>query len=273
MDLHTDVGRCMAFQNGTRGLPWCLEDVKKEIEAFRKVSGLPHPAVNDSSGNFILPQTLSRIWSLYADGIVQPGFDRDRQHQTIRIVDAACQTVRTGVNDPPFSERQQRQSRYDGGLEEDGTTERRLAPVQCVRRRPAHLAREQRRANHDHQQLRNEYKDVPLTGCQLCTAPHYLLPQSLGRECVLGEEGEIDVGDVLQLPGPPWVFDQAPGELQHFVLISGNLATSSDFEQDAIVFEKYFGLDVRFLHNHNHDHEYSGTCVKKTKTEDADITR
>ena len=151
------------------------------------------------------------------------------------------------VRATPFSEKQQRQSHDDGGVEADGTTIRPLIPL--VPAEPLeHIAKERRRLNHDHQQGRNEYKEVPLTGCQLCIAPHYLLPHSFGMQAVLGEEGEVDVGDISQLPGLPWVFDDKSGELQHFLAnLAGDLASKSDFEEDAIVFEKCFGRDVRFF--------------------------
>ena len=72
----------------------------------------------------------------------------------------------------PFSEKQQRQSRYDGGLEEDGETQRPLVPV--VQEEPlVHIARERRRADYNHQMRRNEYKEVPLTGNQLSARPRY----------------------------------------------------------------------------------------------------
>ena len=47
--------------------------------------------------------------------------------------------------------------------------------------------------------------------------------------------------------------------------MSGSVAQKADFQQDAVVFERCFGLDVRFLHHHNHDHECSSTCVKNVK--------
>ena len=78
------------------------------------------------------------------------------------------------VRDAPFSEKQQRQSRYDGGLEEDGVTNRPLVPI-VPAELPAHIARERRRTDQGQQLRRNEYKEVPLTGCQLCIAPRYLL--------------------------------------------------------------------------------------------------
>lgn len=168
------------------------------------------------------------------------------------------------MGDSPFSEKQQRQSRYDGGVEEDGTTPRRRVPiVQAVP--PAHIAREHRRAEHDHRMPRNAYKEVPLTGCQLCIAPSYLLPHSFGQECLLSEEGEPEDSDATQLAGLPWVFDEANGELQHFVTLTGDPAEKANYDQDARRWEQCFGRDTLFLHNHNHDHDCSGTCVKNVK--------
>ena len=106
------------------------------------------------------------------------------------------------MRDAPFSEKQQRQSRYDGGLEEDGLTKRPLVPI-VSDELPAHIARERRRTDQGQQLRRNEYKEVPLTGCQLCIAPRYLLPHSFGQGALLGEEGNADNNDVSQLPGRP----------------------------------------------------------------------
>ena len=71
------------------------------------------------------------------------------------------------------------------------------------------------------------------------------------------------------------VFEQVTGELKHFLTyLSGNVAQAADFQQDALVFERCFGLDVRFLHHHNHDHACSGTCVKNVKTKTkAELTK
>ena len=120
------------------------------------------------------------------------------------------------VRDAPFSEKQQRQSRYDGGLEEDGLTQRPMVPV-VSDELPAHIARKRRRADQGQQLRRDAYKEVPLTGCQLCTAPRYLFPRSFGQGALPGEEGDADDNDGAQLPGLPWVFDVATGGLQHLL--------------------------------------------------------
>ena len=125
---------------------------------------------------------------------------------------------------------------------------------------PAHIAQERRKADQAQQPRRNEYKEVPLTGCQLCIAPRYLLPHSFGQNCLVGEEGEVDDNDVPPLTGLPWVFDGVTGELKHFLVdIRGNIATRADFEDDARNWERNFARDVRFLHHHNHNHECSST--------------
>ena len=73
-----------------------------------------------------------------------------------------------------------------------------------------------RRNNAAQQMPRNIYKEVPLTGCQLCTAPHYLLPHSFGEDYLIGEEGEVDDSDAPQLADLPWVFYVAvPGSLYY----------------------------------------------------------
>ena len=62
------------------------------------------------------------------------------------------------------------------------------------------------------------------------------------------------------------VFNPLTGELQHFLEdMSGSVAQRADFQQDAVIFERCFELDVRFLHHHNHDHGCSSTCVKNVK--------
>ncbi len=258
-------GKVHSIPDGTKGLLQCLEDVKREIEMLQHSSGGAHP-VGDGTGGGVHPaeEVVESIVPASMDSYNQRFIASASTRQYESAILPAKQLGQV-VSDSPFSEKQQRQSRYDGGVEEDGTTIRPLVPV--VAAEPlAHIAQERRRQNYEHQQPGNDYKELPMTGCQLCLAPHYLLPHSFGQECVLGDEGEVDSSDVSQLAGLPWVFNAQTGELQHFLTdLAGNVATPTDFEQDAVIFEKCFGLDVRFLHNHAHDHDCSGTCVKNMK--------
>ncbi len=114
----------------------------------------------------------------------------------------------------PFSEKQQRQSRYDGATEADGHTKRDFIeatdpPEEAL----AHIARAQQQAMHDHEAPSYAYRAVKLTGCQLCSAPHYLLPNSFGNRYPLGDKGEVPEGAFADLPDLPWEFDPATGEL------------------------------------------------------------
>ena len=126
-----------------------------------------------------------------ADEDILAVVDKERQSYNARLISSAstrqyesatlpARQLGQDVRDAPFSEKQRRQSRYNGGLEEDGLTKRPLVPV-VSDELPAHIARERRRTDQGQQLRRNEYKEVPLTGCQLCIAPRYLLPHSFGQ--------------------------------------------------------------------------------------------
>ena len=269
-------GKCHSIPDGTRDLLKSLENVIQEIHALEcatqpvpsRDSGTDdsHPASNGSGSGGAHPAEdvvealVAAEMQSYNDCLIASASTRQYESATL-----PARQLGQEVRDAPFSEKQQRQSRYDGSLENDNKTPRPLVPI--VPPEPAaHIAREHRRADCGQQMRRNEYKEVPLTGCQLCIAPHYLLPHSFGLPSSLGEEGEIDHSDAAELPGLPWEFDCASGELQHYLAdLQGNIATAPDFHRDACEFEKSFALDVRFLHHYNHDHDCTGTCVKNMK--------
>ena len=174
----------------------------------------------------------SRKKAAYNQSLIASASTRQYESATLPAKQFGC-----ALPAVPFSEKQQRQSRYDGGLEEDGVTALPLVQVQAAEP-PAHIARDLRKSNFEHQQPRNAYNEVPLTGCQLCIAPHYLLPHSFGQDFALGDEGEANDSDVSQLAGLPWGFNQVNGKLQHFLTdLGGNLAQAADFQLDALVFE------------------------------------
>jgi hypothetical protein len=160
-------GKVHGIPEGTRGCLRCLEEVVAEIRAMQEDSGGLHPAEEH------VEAVVKRKTESYNQALISSA--STRQYES-----AVLPAKQFGIALPkaPFSEKQQRQSRYDGGLEEDGVTKRTLVPV-----RPAeplaHIARDRRRANSEQQRARNEYKEVPLTGSQLCLAPQYLLPHSV----------------------------------------------------------------------------------------------
>ena len=214
-------GKVHSIPDGTLGLLRCLENVIKEINAIEEASGGEHPA-DDLVEGIVAHKTQA-----YNQTLINSASTRQCESATL-----PAKQLGVMLPDAPFTEKQQRQSRYDGGLEADGVTQRRLVAVQ--REEPlAHVARNRRRLNFEHQLRGNDYQEVPLTGCQLCTAPHYLLPQSFGQEFPLGDEGDIDDSDVVQLAGLPLVFDEFSVELQHFIAdLSGSVATEIDFHAD-----------------------------------------
>ena len=170
-----------------------------EIAKLKEASGDGHPADED------ILAVVNKERQSYNARLISSASTRQYESATL-----PARQMGQEVRDAPFSEKQQRQSRYDGGLEEDGVTKRALVPIGPAEL-PAHIARERRRTDQGQQLRRNEYKEVPLTGCQLCIAPRYLLPHSFGQEALVGDEGEVDDSDVAQLAGLPWVFDAATG--------------------------------------------------------------
>ncbi|MCH1597093.1 MAG: hypothetical protein L7S71_02540, partial [Pseudomonadales bacterium] len=186
-------GKVHSIPDATEGLFQCLEDAMPEIsqELEKAAVGRGHdacgsersagerPAKEDGAeeGKGIASDVVRNV-----DAIVE----RRTKAYNEALLGSACtrqyessilpaKQFGNSLPDAPFSEKQQRQSRYDGLLEADGITRRRLVRPKSPEP-PAHIERDRNRAAFEHQLPRNAYKEVPLTGCQLCIAPHYLLP-------------------------------------------------------------------------------------------------
>ena len=172
-----------------------------------------------------------------------------------------------GVNLPPtpFSALQQRQSRYDGLVEDDGITKREYLAV-TPEETLAHIERETLQAAHDHREPRSAYSNLPLTGNQLSIYPPYQFPQTFGTERHVTVTGALDpqVACNHPLPRLPWQC-RPDGSLENFLLQNGEPPTKDDFIKDAEQWEQCFSTDVRFLSAHNHNHMCATTCVKKMK--------
>lgn len=172
-----------------------------------------------------------------------------------------------GVDLPPtpFSALQQRQSRYDGLVEDDGVTKREhlaVTPEETL----AHIEREALQAAHDHREPRSGYANLPLTGNQLSIYPPYQFPQTFGAERHVTVTGALDpqVACNHPLPRLPWQCE-GDGSLESFLLPNREAPTKDDFIKDAEQWEQCFSADVRFLSAHNHNHMCATTCVKKMK--------
>jgi len=242
------LGKVRSIPDGINGLLSSLEKVIEQIRALISYSDGVHPAED------VVEAIVAAKMASYNEPLVASTSTRQYESATLPARQLGQQ-----MRNVLFSEKQQRQSRYDEGLEDDGVRPRPLVPI--VPAEPAaHIAREHRRATLG-SAYRNTYREVPLTDSQLCIAPHYLLPQSFGLPCSLGREGEVEDEDAAGLPGLPWVSDDARGELLHCLAdLQGHMATGADLER-----ERCFGQGVRFLHQHNHNHDCTETCVKNLK--------
>ena len=155
----------------------------------------------------------------------------------------------------PFTQKQQAQSRLDGGEEFDGTLRDHvvLAPPEPLK----HVQLEAACAERENRAPRDSYREVPLTGNQLSIFPSYRLPFFFARGEVLNPEMNMSSTS-------PWQFD-SNGVLETFVLPSKENASISAFLEDSAAWSKNFAQDVRFLHCHCHDHCCTTTCIKYSK--------
>ena len=110
--------------------------------------------------------------------------DQVLQHMRETVISAAstlqydsavllARQVSVDVPPEPFTERQQRQSRFDGGVQEDGHA-RELVPVTGAPQW-GHLVREELAAVSAQRPLRDAYKVAPLTDAQQSMLPSYRL--------------------------------------------------------------------------------------------------
>ena len=151
-----------------------------------------------------MPQErCARLKELFAAGATEHGDDalgqwlqRVRERvtaaaSTLQYDSAVLAAEQLGVEVPPepFTERQRRQSRYDGGTEEDGRV-RDLVPVTGPPKQ-GHVAREEAAAISGQRPLRDTYKAVPLTGAQQSMLPSYRLASRFMNFTELDEDGLV----------------------------------------------------------------------------------
>ena len=170
-----------------------------------------------------------------------------------------------------FTERQQELSRLDGGQEIDGSARHLLAPTPDEPL--GHIVAEEHRAMLAGRPVRNAYREVPLTGCQMSLLPHYRQPQVAFQDFPLldefGRHDAPELGSVAQpgeglLSGLPWQLGD-DGEVTQPITPNGPENTMEDLKRDSQRWALCFARDMRALHGHNHDHNCSFTCVKYVK--------
>ena len=181
-----------------------------------------------------------------------------------------------------FTQKQQIQSRLDGGLELDDS--RRQLLETTPQELPGHHVREHRRAHAEQRPPLSCYSQVSLQGCHQSLMPTYRLPQSVCNVIPLDEVGMTSDTPQVEVPAKPlcWVTDDETDRIVGFAHRPvgynnaeqpGALVPDDDTSaeqpvnlQDYVGDGKSFGLsycrDFRALHQLNHDHDCTSTCIK-----------
>ena len=178
--------------------------------------------------------------------------------------------IQMGVSDlppEPFTEKQQRQSKMDGALEDDGITKRDLVKLQPPLEQE-HVGRERRAAaagNRPPLKGTAAFRELPLTCAHQSSFPAYRLRGSFGQlqEATAG----------APQPGPPKTYateadlcqTDPTGRVIAFLKADGQEASEEDLKDDAQLWARHFGTHVRNGMCFNHDHQCQETCVKNTK--------
>lgn len=184
--------------------------------------------------------------------------------------DAAREAGRQlGVELPPepFSKRQQRQSRMDGGEDEDGTLREHVDLAPPLEQ--PHIERERCRAAAESRLALTggaAYRGVPLTGAFQATFPAYRQRSSFGR---LGDASQLTAGasDASQQAASARdLFTWDPhGQILEILTAQGAPASPEELQADAQRWAAHFALDVFHNHCSNHEHDCTDTCIKYVK--------
>ena len=160
----------------------------------------------------------------------------------------------------PFNERQQRQSRMDGGEEEDGTEREHVELAPSVEQ--PHLERERQLAAAESRLPRlgsAAYREVPLTGAFQSSFPAYRQRSHFG-----------DLGDA-SVPCLPsrrlediFTLDDE-GQIVDVLLPDGTASSEDAVAVDAKQWASHFAQDVFNNHCTTHEHNCTETCIKYVK--------
>ena len=166
-----------------------------------------------------------------------------------------------GMPPEPFTSKQQRQSRMDGGEDEDGSL-REFVPIAPPVEQP-HIERERARAateNRTPMVGADAYTRLPLTGAFQSTFPWYRQRFSFG--CL---------GGALQPAAPTYrrdadlfQFDEN-GRITGVVGRQGQVCGQAEKDADAKDWAVQFAYDARNNQCSNHEHDCKETCVKYVK--------
>ncbi|CAE7160870.1 unnamed protein product [Symbiodinium necroappetens] len=183
------------------------------------------------------------------------------------LQESATATARSlDLHLPPvgFSREQQRQTRFDGLEEEDGS-KRLLMPV-VADDVDGHVERENAAAAAEQRAPRGPV-DIPLTGSVNSSLPTYRLPGAFGRmqKCV-NDAVSLDCPDPKLLTRTPWrQCARSEGKVT-LELPDGRQAQDAELLADAAMFEECFARDTRRCFFFNQMHRCVESCVKYSKS-------
>ena len=228
----------------------------------KKVTGLPAMQVNK----------LKQMFSNKEDDLQQ--FLTNMRNEVLRAAvsiqyDSATLPARQfGLNvaKEPFSEKQQMQSRMDGGLEVDEITVRPHLEIRETELK-GHVRRERDSANKEGRGVRSEWSQLPLTGCQQAMMPNYRQRSAFGCMDKYKVDAYGATEDFSSSLEPQtfnrWVkFDDTTGKVGCFLMPDGKVASPEQLSEDAKMWAHSYANDARSLHIQNHTHNCSATCIK-----------
>ena len=173
----------------------------------------------------------------------------------------------------PFSDRQQRQSKLDGQVEEaDDDKPARAKMETTLEELNGHLKKEAEACVAHGRPTLHSFKQLPLTGAIQSMMPNFRRSDSFG--CIHEPDEYGYYQGHRERKQPPHVGLQncyeeyemtMDGEITNFCMPDGSVATAADVAADRQAWETSFARDQRANFIQNHDHDCTETCVKYRK--------
>jgi len=260
--------------NGSPGLANFLACLIEPLESqgrgfshgHKKVNGVPHTRIETMEKMFQAPDDdlkhiLGNIRKTFLKAVSTIQYD---------TAELPAKQLGVEVRPAPFTKKQQLQTRFDGGLEIDGSTYRPNLDV-TPEEPKGHVVRERALAELEQRSAKDSYKQVPLTGCHQAMLPGYRSNAAFGRlaSFELDETGLCQATELAhvwrnpRLPGydATWNFgsdDEIDGVLDD----SLQPASQEAMEEDADNWARSYARHVRAQISHNNMHACQKTCTK-----------
>ena len=172
-----------------------------------------------------------------------------------------------GLPPEPFSWQQQKQSRMDGGQEDDGTL-RDHVPIHAPLEQE-HLAKERRAAaasNREPLKGTAAFREVPFTGAHQSSFPFYRSRSSFGRLSDMDSNSVPQPVASARCEETEELFTTTEeGQVDKILLPNGNEASDADLSAEAVIWARHYANHVRNGMCFNHEHRCVEKCMKKVK--------